>query len=1148
MMRPLHYKPEGNAFRMVEARRRFNRSLYSTNTAFRIEAGDLPEFALYLPGMGGNIRFALLASGKAKWIIHTDSIQTRYSPERMDYVLRDAMLGTGQVELSAIAMRSTEGLMIKATAYDLPQGVELVCVYGGVSDKKFSRDGDVGADPENVFFLQPSYCSGNNIRTGSGGFTITDQFEEHVVSGTMPPAAALSTIDFSNAENADGLLKSTKEVNAPVLAGKMPIAGSGEYFFAWMPGPTQPVYAIMAGQYRQELNAIAEISKRVVLSTPDEWMNNLGGVLANAADAIWDDPTYVHGAVAWRMRLPGWRGAYVADPLGWHNRARTHFSAYAKSQITSPATGPVVMDTALNLARHQEKMGNAVFSSGYICRNPNGDMRPHHYDMNLVFIDQLLTHFKWTGDTAYICEMWPVIVRHLDWEKRNFDADGDGLYDAYCCIWASDALQYSAGGVAHSSAYNYRAFSEAAQLAKLIGADGSAYEKEAQKILKAMRQKLWLPANGWFAEYKDALGNQLVHAAAALWTVYHTIDSKVPNPFEAWQMTNYVENHIPRIPFTIKGLPDTFHVLSTTNWMPYTWSINNVAMGELMHTALAYWQAGRTQEAYKLWRSTLMESLYCGAGAGSFHQLLKQDAMRGELYRDFADGVGMVARALVEGMFGINVNALTGELNVKPGYPQPWKQAGLKLPDVEFAFEGANKLDKYTISQHLDRPLALRLQLPAKSAQLPTVVVNGQRAKAVFLENNIGEACVEITAAPADKYSIEVRWVGTALESSPTMRTVLKGDTFGITFKDALPQQIVDPQQVLQGAQIKGKTVAGIVVAQPGRHCLFVKRKQQDATWWQPVEIIVTEPANLVGYQVQGNVVQADVAAAGINRKLSLPLSSLLPGTNKVPVSMGKGKTHHVNLQTWAPVLPSGANTESVNLESIFNAPVADLFKQQYLEPRPTVPTLQLPTQGIGNWCYPQASANISDSGLRKLAAQNGGRVTLPQGISFAVDANRKQNIAFVSMWNNYPQQLSVPAKGMAKHAWLLMAGTTNHMQSRITNGLVLAHYTDGTSDTLPLVNPENWWPIEQDYFEDGLAFARSTPRPPRIHLGTGYISDKPLPRYSGIKGFSSMAIEGGAATVVDMPLNPTKELKQFEIKAVANDVVIGLMGLTLLK
>jgi hypothetical protein len=128
----------------------------------------------------------------------------------------------------------------------------------------------------------------------------------------------------------------------------------------------------------------------------------------------------MHGAVAWRMRLNGWRGAYVADVLGWHDRAKKHFSSYALSQIKDPLTGPVVADTALHLARQQEKLGTSLFSSGYISRNPGGDLRAHHYDMNLVFVDQLLNHFNWTGDTNYVREMFPLIKRHLAWEKRKF--------------------------------------------------------------------------------------------------------------------------------------------------------------------------------------------------------------------------------------------------------------------------------------------------------------------------------------------------------------------------------------------------------------------------------------------------------------------------------------------------------------------------------------------------------------------------------------------------------------------------------------------------------------------------------------------------------------------------------------------------------
>jgi hypothetical protein len=40
--------------------------------------------------------------------------------------------------------------------------------------------------------------------------------------------------------------------------------------------------------------------------------------------------------------------------------------------------------------------------------------------------------------------------------------------------------------------------------------------------------------------------------------------------------------------------------------------------------------------------------------------------------------------------------------------------------------------------------------------------------------------------------------------------------------------------------------------------------------------------------------------------------------------------------------------------------------------------------------------------------------------------------------------------------------------------------------------------------------------------------------------------IDGGAATVLDMPLDAGKELKELRLVTTANDVVIGLMGATL--
>ena len=270
-----------------------------------------------------------------------------------------------------------------------------------------------------------------------------------------------------------------------------------------------------------------------------------------AADGIWDGEVWLHGAIGWRMPLSGWRAAYTGDVLGWHDRARTHFNAYAASQVTEvPNTLPhPAQDSALHLARSVKKWGTPQYSNGYICRNPHRNNQMHHYDMNLCYIDELLWHFKWTGDLDYVRQMWPVITRHLAWEKLNYDPDNDGLYDAYACIWASDALYYNSGAVTHSSAYNYRANKTAAQLAEKIGEDPTPYRNEAEKILKAMNERLWLPGKGHWAEYQDFMGHKRIHESAAVWTnlsCYRQRDSQSVPSLSGYPLCRHVHSSYPR--------------------------------------------------------------------------------------------------------------------------------------------------------------------------------------------------------------------------------------------------------------------------------------------------------------------------------------------------------------------------------------------------------------------------------------------------------------------------------------------------------------------------------------------------------------------------------------------------------------------------
>jgi hypothetical protein len=1197
--RSIHYRPAGKDFTTTNGTLRFNRALYGGNTAFRVEAGDLPEFALYLPGMGGNFKLGIISGRQSKWLIQAATIKATYRPGSMLYEVRDPLLGTGMLQVIVLATHSQEAIIVQVIPKGMAPNVQLFTAFGGVTGKKFSRDGDIGADPESSFYLQPAYCINNKYDITANSFIVNygeaatpvrplDQQDQtgqaaqsgqtvsKKLEGIFPATITLHTAS-ANRQQSPLILDQSVTTDTALVAGKLTLKNADTlYYLVRQPGKeTSPLtYKELPAVFKTAEAARKSLAERVQLNTPDPWINTLGGALSMAADGIWESPTYMHGAIAWRMRLPAWRGAYTADLLGWHDRAKTHFSSYALSQVADPLTGPVVADTALHLARQQEKMGTAMFSSGYICRNPNGDLRPHHYDMNLVFIDQLLSHFRWTGDTAYIKQMWPVIERHLAWEKRNFDADGDGLYDAYCCIWASDALQYSGGGVTHASAYNYRANKMAAVLATIAGVNPAPYQKEATLIEQSLDKQLWLPKEGWYAEYKDALGLQLVHPAAALWTIYHAIDEGVPDAFQAWQSLRYIDTKIPHIPVQAKGIADNnLYVLSTTNWQPYTWSINNVALAENLHTTLAYWQGHRAEDAYRLWKSALIESMYLGASPGNFQQLSYYDAIRGELYRDFADPVGMAARTLVEGLFGIQPDALLDTLTIQPGLPAHWNYASLQVPDVQFDFKRDEAKDQYTILPAFSHGMNLKLLVKARRTGTPVVTVNGKAANWKAVQTAVGGPLLEITIPKQEKYSITISWKGAAPQSITSDSSYATAQTLSLTGGAAFIKEVYDPQAVLDKTTISNNRLQAVIRATAGDKTIFIRVQQGSFNWWQPlcfaikpaVEIIAAARQDSTGIYftlynhqaaVKGTLVvnpgprvirmQVEVPAKAFSPLVHIPAQYLITGSNEVQFEWAGNNKVSTTILNWnIPAI--GIAFEKIDLSAYLNAKLTQVFNQVYAAPRPAVPTLQLPTQGIGNWCYPLVQPVIDDSGLRQRAG-NSNEINLDQHIPFATpgDSNTN-NILFTSQWNNYHPTATIALSGRASHAYLIMAGTTNPMQSRMVNGEISINYADGTADTLQLKNPQNWWPVEQDYYTDGYAFTTDAPTPLRVYLKSGLIATSAA-EYSSIKGFSNRAIEGGAATILDMPVNAGKELKSISIHALCNDVVIGLMSLTLVR
>jgi hypothetical protein len=1066
--RPLRYTPVGTDFVITNGAEFFNRPLYCLNSAFRIDGGDKPEFSLYLPGRGGNLRFGIKTAGGVKWLNDAEQIVTRYRPGSLLYEIRDPLLGDGELDLAVLPLSETKGLISRVELRGAKSPVELVWAFGGANGMRGRRGGDIGCETEPVgkfFQLKPEQCRSNEFTIVSNTFVLRSK--PGTIAGVASVGTEFAIADARQWADPAQLFASADKTNEfPVIVGENVCCPAFRRLGAVPPegGTTnagQPVYlalqpaddsspAITANDL-PELFSAAEahrraLADRVVVDTPDPFINAAAAALGVAGNAIWDgrQQAFMHGAVAWRVRLLGWRGPYAGDALGWHDRTAAHFAGYAKQQNTNPVPDKIPpADENVNLSRNEAAL------------HSNGDLTKSHYDMNLLAVDAFFRHLLWTGDLDYARQMWTVIERHLAWERRlfrrEFGPDKLPLYEAYAVIWASDNMNYNGGGTAHASAGNYWHNQMAARVAKLIGTDPTPYEHEADLIRRAMQKYLWLPDEGNFAEFKDYLGLQLVHPNAGLWTFYHTMDSEVPTPAEAWQMSRWVDAHIARIPISIprssrresalttkselnqsrltSAATEEYFTLPETGWMPYLWSINNVVMAEAAHTSLAYWQANRPETAFSLFKGCLLDSMYLGLCPGNVGAMTHFDMARGEAQRDFGDAIGITSRALVEGLFGVRPDALAGELNIVPGFPAEWDHASIRHPDFSFTFQRDGLKETFIIEQRFSKPMALDLRIAALCDGVASVTVNGQTPKSAWIQG-AGLQRIEIGNVPAPRSEIVVIWKGG-----------------------------------------------------PPR---------------------LNEPPHL---------------PAGKSTAISAPATD------------------------WKKTMPGALKLEPINLTSVFNDRVTQVFRNEYRSPRSPLCSLALPKQGLGGWCDYQISPDIDDSGLRAAAAQAGGKFILPNGVPFETPTNAESsNIIFTSQWDNYPREISVPLSGKSSHVYLLMAGSTGPMQSRFDNGEVIATYTDGTTERLALNNPVNWWPIEQDYFIDDYAFRRPEPIPPRVDLKTGKVRVLEVNEFKG-KG---RVVPGGAATVLELPLNPGKELKSLTVRALANEVVIGLMAVTL--
>ena len=724
--------------------------------------------------------------------------------------------------------------------------------------------------------------------------------------------------------------------------------------------------------------------------------------------------------------------------------------------------------------------------------------------------------WRFTGNVTHEKLLRPALELHAEWALECFDADGDGLYHAYINTWPTDAVQFNGAGAPEESGYMYRTALALRDMARRANDTAAmrAHAATAAKIKDAFFAQLWLSDRGHPGAFKEEIGHQRVRPDAWLYSIFVPIEAGLLDQEQAAQALFYTEWALQRDPLPCPdGEGECGVRVWTSNWVPSIWSVREFWPGDNYALALAYFKAGLPEGGYAVLRGNLLHDMYDFVSPGGL------GASIGGM--DFNDIVHPFARAIVEGLFGFEPDFPNGRVTVSPQFPPTWTNASIRTRHLALAYrdDTANKVLTLTL-QLLQTQAGARLvvKVPVRSQSLSKVTLDGVPVDGNALVTNIspGFGCAVVTiTTPTPVTSATIMLYYNSADPETMSSSVFVDAAAGSEVTLAPPAgwqyyNMSDPQGVFEvgSVSVTPTRVTGTVAAtghsEATHHMLF--------GYIKPVSVATPHATTLpraLMYKV--NVTDRDAEAWLSNRT----------------------DVH----------MPAKSSWEYIDLSARLNANISLIYHPAapgYVSPRPPTCSARIGTDGYSAWTFTYGQGNHPPfpdlSGVKSLLNSEG-KLQTPGGALF--DATHMMgaghNIAFTSQWDNFPTSVTVPVS--AQHGdvvWLLVAGSTNPMQTLLPNARIVFNFTDGSSEALELTPPKNFWCLSNyggdgarnyyDYEHDGHCLPSVPPR--QVRLGSN----------------------ANAMVYSWNIVGAQRELESITLETLSLEVVIGLCAVSVMK
>ncbi len=1039
-------------------------------------------------GLLGHLYLGLVSANgnTGKWFHQWAEVDVSYVNGRMDYVLEDPAFPGVTATLEAIPLANSAGLLVKIDVKGAERGSSLVWAYGGAS--AYFTNWAMNA-PE--FNFAPKQCAKDNYSWKDDRFTLVRRFDDTDIIMNEGFAAPKKLPGWQAAIHGGSSWPARRGFGDPNA-------------FA-----TSPADLVKATQWFGHGSA-AKTGCVVVEQVPLSLLDTHGFIAVGMGGNIMD--TLGRPKAAWKAacrRCDGIAGRIVTHTPDPYLDAAVPMMAFATEGTwgdTAILHGAWSWRSAYLGWRGwygsecygwSDRVKKSIQNMVMLDRVAKGldegalgsmlEFDPGvYYNMNEVFLDQVRQYFDYTNDLDLMREIFPVLEGILQWEDRRLRPTGEPLYENALNTWISDQHWYIRGQCTQASAYMLNANRFMADLAARLGVAPAPFREQAEKIREAMQQKLWISRAGVYAESLDTRGNKLLHPEPELPTLYHSSEFGAADALQIYQMLDWADTHL-----RAESTPDGGKLYWSSNWFPnigrsYTHSTYDLVYAENLNFALTHYLVGRADDAYAIQRGCFA-GIFNGVTPGALECHAYIDG-RGRANDDFADAISMWGRTLVEGLFGIVPKRPDGVVDLSPQFPKDWRDASIATPQFSYRWKCGE--GRATIDWNAPMETAVRLRLPITASLISEARTDGKPTE-FKIEPGVGLSWIILKTPSALKGTIEVTYTPTEFKASEVVE-LKQGDSLRMNLPQVRDGVPIDPQGLLTNGRIKDGNLEGEVTGGPGSALLF--------------------------------------AAAGTECPYYAPVRLRIVSETPHPVR-----------KVWtAPTVPDHDLKPwlLVDLRSSYNASVPDVMQRVWeatlLPPAPStaVSTGHYKDHLVAPFVNPEPS----DEAWRKKIDPDGIGWTT-DGIPFK-SAKTGPDIAVVTLAGAFPVSLEFPVGATGKTLYLMVSGTTFAVQSHVVNLRIALRYADGSEQKVEMVNPFDIGDCWNQYrFHDTAANGfeniggRSGP------MGSREVKDltKPVPVDT-------------EAHLVAIEMKHGAKLQTVRMEPVANDVIFGIMGASVLK